>query len=172
MFDRVIGRRLGIRLFVLTIALAPLAACSMAGLGSSGANSLSVAEVTDVEAPNADAALYEARANFRNQNFGKSAAFYKRAVELAPKAVEAYVGLGASYDHLGRFDLSDRAYASVLQLGGGTAQYYNNVGYSQLLRGNLKEAAANFRKAQSLAPGNAVIANNLKLVARAASGRA
>ena len=94
-----------------------------------------------------DTALSAARDHFRNSDFGYSAALYKKVVELSPKNPEGYIGLGASYDRLGRFDLSDRVYASLFALSGGTAQYFNNVGYSYMLRGNLTSALTNFRKA-------------------------
>ena len=42
--------------------------------------------------------------------------------------------------------------------------YYNNVGYSHLLRGNLKEARSNFLKAYELAPNDPTVANNLELL--------
>ena len=71
-----------------------------------------------------------------------------------------------------RFDLSDRVYASLYKISGGTAQYYNNVGYSYMLRGNLTAALTNFRKAQKLDPDNAVIANNLQILANASWQRA
>jgi Flp pilus assembly protein TadD len=58
-------------------------------------------------------------------------------------------------------------YASLYKLSGGTAQYYNNLGYSYMLRGNLTQALANFRQAKSLAPDNAVVANNLAILANA-----
>ena len=117
-------------------------------------------------------ALSEAKAHFRNNDFGYSATLYKRAVELSPKDPQGYVGLGASYDRLGRFDLSDRVYASLYQISGGTAQYYNNLGYSYLLRGNLTLALTNFRKAKALAPDSVVVANNLQLLANSATSRA
>jgi Flp pilus assembly protein TadD len=128
-----------------------------------------VAEVNNIGSYTAESALLQARSHFRNNDFGHSAAFYKRVVELSPNNAEGYVGLGASYDRLRRFDLSDRVYASLFAISGGTAQYYNNLGYSQMLRGNLKDAMANFRKAKQLAPDNLVIANNMQLVAQAAS---
>ncbi len=149
-----------------------LSACSAAGLSSYGNNKLAVADIQNIGSYDSDHALAEARAHFRNNDFGHSAAFYKRVVELKPKDPEGYVGLGASYDRLRRFDLSDRVYASLFALSGGTVQYYNNLGYSYMLRGNLAEAHRNFRKAQSLDPGNVVVANNLQLLADAASGRA
>src|SRR5699024_4030322 len=95
---------------------------------------------------------------------GYSAAYYKKAVELSPKSAEGYVGLGASYDRLGRFDQSDRVYATLYAICGPTAQYYNNIGYSYMLRGNLTQALSSFRKARALDPGNPVIVNNIKML--------
>lgn len=155
-------------LAALAVAL-PLAGCSMAGLSTNGNSRLAVAELSNPGAYTSQSALFEARAHFRNNDFGHSAALYKRVVELSPNSAEGYVGLGASYDRLRRFDLSDRVYASLYAITGGTAQYYNNLGYSQLLRGNLKDAMVQFRKAQKLAPENLVIANNIQLVARASA---
>lgn len=162
-------RSLGFRMGAIALLVVPLAACSAAGLGTYGNNRLQVAELKNPGSYTADTALVEARGHFRNNDFGHSAALYKRVVELSPNSAEGYIGLGASYDRLRRFDLSDRVYASLFAISGGTAQYYNNVGYSQMLRGNLREAVGNFRKAQKLAPDNLVIANNLQLVARAAA---
>lgn len=157
-------------LFILTVTASALAGCSTGNFGGAsafGSSKLQVAEVSNIGSYTKDTALAEARGHFRNNNFGYSAAFYKRAVELSPKEPEGYIGLSASYDRLGRFDLSDRVYASLYALSGDTAQYYNNVGYSQMLRGNLAAAVKNFRKAESLDPGNPVVANNLQLLARA-----
>jgi Flp pilus assembly protein TadD len=146
-----------------------LTGCSgnVAGFGAFGANKLQVAEVSDIGTYTADTALTQARSHFRNNDFGYSAAFYKRVVELSPQDPQGYVGLSASYDRLGRFELSDRVYAALFELIGGTAQYYNNVGYSYMLRGNLASALTNFRKAQALEPGNVVVENNLQMLARA-----
>lgn len=151
---------------------AMLSGCSaggFAGASAFGSSKLAVAEISDIGSYTADSALAGAKAHFRNGNYGHSAALYKRAVELAPKRGEAYVGLGASYDQLGRFDLADRVYSSLYELSGGTAQYYNNLGYSNLLRGNLTAALSNFRKAQKLDPENLVVANNIRMLSDAAS---
>lgn len=161
---------------IIGVVLAlPLAGCSTADLGgfsSFGNNRTQVAELSDIGDYTADRALAEARTHFRNNDFGYSAALYRRVVELSPKDPEGYVGLGASYDRLGRFDLADRVYASLYSLSGGTAQYYNNVGYSYMLRGNLEAALTNLRKASKLDPGNAVVANNLQILADATRSRA
>lgn len=155
---------LGLGLMALALT-ATLGGCSsIAGKSSFGSNKLEVAELSNIGDYTADRALLEAKAHFRNNDFGHSAALYKRAVELSPNEVEAYVGLGASYDKLRRFDLSDRVYASLYKVGGGTAQYYNNVGYSNLLRGNLTAALKYFREAKKLAPDSQVIENNILLL--------
>jgi Flp pilus assembly protein TadD len=170
-FLKVLGRGL----FVMTMAALPLAGCTTAFLGGAstfGNNQMQVAELSNPGGYTADSALAEARTHFRNNDFGYSAALYKRVVELTPKDPEGYIGLGASYDQLGRFDLSDRVYASLFQLSGGTAQYYNNVGYSFMLRGNLPSALTNFRKAIKLDPNNLVVANNLQMIAKASGARA
>ena len=145
-----------------------LGGCSSIGSSAFGGNQLKVAEISNIGDYTADNALSEARAHFRNNDFGYSAALYKRVVELSPKDPQGYVGLGASYDRLRRFDQSDRVYASLYAISGGTAQYYNNVGYSYMLRGNLSAALTNFRKAQKLDPDNIVVANNLQMIADSA----
>lgn len=158
----------------LLLAAAPLAGCTSSSLGGAGASAfgssrLEVAELTNPGDYTAEGALREAKQHFRNNDFGYSAALYKRAVELSPRNAEAYVGLSASYDRLGRFDLSDRVYAALYDITGETAQYHNNVGYSYMLRGNLHQALASFRRAQAIDPDNLVIANNIQIIANAAA---
>lgn len=154
-------------LFAITLAVVPLAGCSTGNMSTYGGNPSQVASIPNIDALDASTALTQARGHFQNSDFGYSAALYKRVVELSPKNPEGYIGLGASYDRLRRFDLSDRVYASLFKLSGGTAQYYNNLGYSYMLRGDLANALANFKKAQRLDPDNVVVANNLKILAGA-----
>lgn len=166
-------RSFGFGVFALALVALPLSACSSAsgliGNSSFGNNKMQVAEIDGIGDYTADRALHEARGHFRNDDFGYSAALYKRAVELDPRNAEGYVGLGASYDRLGRFDLSDRVYASLYGIIGGTAQYYNNVGYSYMLRGNVSAALTNFKKARALDPENIVVANNIQILQNAAA---
>lgn len=157
-------------LAVLAVVALPLAGCSSTGMdafGAFGGGPLQSPDVPNVGSYTADRALSEARAHFRAADFGYSAALYKRYVELKPTDAEGYVGLAASYDQLRRFDLSDRVYAALYKLAGGTTQYYNNLGYSHLLRGDTATALADLRKASALDPNNLVIANNLKMLANA-----
>ncbi|MDC9822798.1 tetratricopeptide repeat protein [Devosia sp. ZB163] len=161
--------RVGLVAVTLVAGVSVLSACSTAGIGAFGQNKLEVAELSNIGDYTADRALGEAKAHFRNGNYGHSAALYKRAVELSPNDAQAYVGLGASYDRIGRFELADRVYASLYKMTGGTTQYYNNVGYSQMLRGNLSQALTNFQKAQALDPDNLVVANNIQILKDAAA---
>ena len=159
-------------LLAVAIAVLPLWGCSSANFGGSstfGNNRVAVADISNQGNFTSEGAMIQARNHFRNNNFGYSAAFYKRVAELSPQNPQGYVGLGASYDRLGRFDLSDRVYASLHRITGDTAQYFNNVGYSYMLRGNLRAALTNFRKAAALDPENMVISNNIQLLADAAA---
>lgn len=164
--------RWGLGLFAVAVLGLSLSGCSSSDYGNSsfGSANVEIAELKADAALTANSALVHARGHFRNNDFGHAAAYYKKAAELAPNSAEAYIGLGASYDRLGRFDLSDRVYTALLKLSGPTLQYYNNFGYSMLLRGNLRDALTNFRKAEKLDPGNIVVANNLQLLADAAAG--
>ena len=150
----------------------PLVGCSSTGMntfGAFGEGAPQVADVPNVAGYDAAHALIDARAHFLINDFGYSAALYKRYVELTQTDPEGYVGLAASYDRLRRFDLADRAYATLFRLTGGTVQYYNNLGYSQMLRGDTAAALANLRKANQLDPKNLTVANNLRMLANSAS---
>jgi len=132
--------------------------------GAFGDRKSGLADVANIEYYASDQALAEAKNHFRQGNYGHSATLYKKAAELEPKDAEAFLGLAASYDRLRRFDLADRAYRRLFELTGGTLQYYNNVGYSNLLRGNLVAARQNFLKAYEKDPKNIIVANNLELL--------
>ena len=105
-----------------------------------------------------------AKVNFRNGDYGLAERNYRKAVEVTPKDAEAWLGLAASYDRLRRFDLADKAFEKVLQLGYNNAVVLNNAGYSQLLRGDLKSARRFLLKAYELEPENPYIVNNIALL--------
>lgn len=121
--------------------------------------------VSDVDYYASDQAVAEAKTQFRSENYGNAGALFYKATRLAPNDGVAWLGLAASCDRIRRFDLSDRAYARAYRLLGQTPEYYNNVGYSYLLRGKLQEARTNFLKAYELAPKDPTVNNNLKLLA-------
>ena len=111
-----------------------------------------------------DTPLRAAKVAFKNSDFGLAETNYRKAVELTPNDVEAWLGLAATYDHLRRFDLADPAYEKVLQLGSRNAIVLNNAGYSKLLRGDLKGARIFLLKAFELQPENPYIINNIALL--------
>ena len=105
-----------------------------------------------------------AKRHFRQANYGLAEKNFRKAVELRPSDAEAWLGLAASYDHLGLFSRSDRAYKQVIKLVGPKPAVLNNQGYSQLLRGNKKQARKLFNRAARLDPQNAKIKGNLALL--------
>jgi Flp pilus assembly protein TadD len=121
--------------------------------------------IPEVEYYASDQAVAEAKNQFRQENYGNAGALFYKAVRLAPNDGEAWLGLAASSDRIRRFDLADTAYRKAYTLIGTTPAYFNNVGYSYLLRGNLVEARRNFLKAYELAPNDPTVANNLQLLA-------
>lgn len=83
---------------------------------------------------------------FYEGNFGAAQQSFQSAVEAAPNDPTAWVGLAASYDRLGRFDLADQAYAAAAKLVGDTPSLLNNEGYSYMLRGDIEAARARSRR--------------------------
>jgi Flp pilus assembly protein TadD len=102
--------------------------------------------------------------HFNRGHFGIAAKYFEDAVARTPEDVTAWVGLAASYDRIGRFDLADRAYGQAIKLKGETVQILNNEGYSYMLRGQLVTARRKFLKAYELEPQNPTVLNNLKLL--------
>ena len=113
-----------------------------------------------------DSYIRQAKVSFHNSDYGLAEVNFRKAVELEPKDVEAWLGLAATYDELRRFDLADSAYMKVLALMPTNAIAYNNAGYSHLLRGDLKKARELLTKAAELDPNNPLIANNVVLLGK------
>jgi len=102
--------------------------------------------------------------HFRRGEYGLAERHFRDAVEKNARDVPAWIGLAASYDRLARFDMADRAYGIATGLAGETTQILNNVGYSYMLRGNLKAARIKLQKALKQDPGNPTVLNNVKLL--------
>lgn len=156
-----------IRLLACLGMAAFASACTTAdgGLPSSFGNSLPRIELPATVKPYPDSeVLAVAKENFAKGNYGHAARYYERAVEVMPHDGEAWLGLAASYDRVRRFDLADRAYRNAALYVGGRPEYFNNVGYSYLLRGDVQKARFNFQKALELDPNNPTLLNNLELL--------
>jgi len=111
------------------------------------------------------------KTQFRANNFGLAEQHFRKAVEAGPRDLEAWVGLAASYDRLRRFDLADRAYDQALRIAGRTPEVLNNLGYSYLLRGDIKRARKTFIEAQAKDPKNPYIKANLDLLEESVHSR-
>ncbi len=105
-----------------------------------------------------------AKVHYRQGDYGLAEQNYRKAVEVTPRDTEAWLGLAAAYDELRRFDLADKAYAQAAKLGSNNPIILNNIGYSQMLRGNIPAARKLLLKAHELDPENPYIANNLTLL--------
>ena len=101
---------------------------------------------------------------FNRGDYGTAERHFRDAVEKSPEDVMAWIGLAASYDRIGRFDLADKAYSTAIGLAGETPQILNNVGYSLMLRGDLVRARAKFMLAIEREPGNPTVLNNIELL--------
>jgi tetratricopeptide (TPR) repeat protein len=112
--------------------------------------------------PNDDLNL--GKKHFRAANFGLAERYFRRAVELHPRSLEAWVGLAASYDRLRRYDLADRAYDQATKISGPTAELLNNWGYSYMLRGDYRRARETLMQALAQDPANPYVKNNLELL--------
>jgi len=154
-------------LTLLLAGVATLAGCqssSLEDMSAFGDSAQTVADDSAVAFYKDDELITTGKLQFREKNYGKSYAIYKRAVAVFPQDPAAWLGFAASSDMIGRFDTSDRAYAQLAKMIGNTPVYYNNIGYSQLLRGDLPKARRYFLKAYELDPANETTARNLELM--------
>lgn len=113
-----------------------------------------------------DAELTAGKAQFRRANYGLAEQHFRKAVELNAQNPEAWMGLAAAYDQLGRFDFADRAYEQLLKIAGRKPEIVNNMGYSYYLRGDLKKARKLLDEARRSMADTTVVDANLKLVAK------
>jgi len=142
-----------------------LSGCNQAGLTPTPVpNAVAGQNPSDVKYYRSDEPVRLGVQRFYEGNFGLSQQYFQDAVEKTPKDPTAWVGLAASYDRLGRFDLADRAYGAAVKLTGDTPSLLNNEGYSYMLRGDLRKASALLDKALKLDPANQTTLNNRKLL--------
>lgn len=113
--------------------------------------------------------LATGKAYFRAANYGMAEKYFRRAVERHPTDAEAWLDLAASYDHLKRFDLADRAYGQAIRLAGDKIEILNNQGYSYMLRGDNARALQKLNEARRRDPGNRYVLSNLQLLQESAA---
>ncbi|MET3521727.1 tetratricopeptide repeat protein [Mesorhizobium abyssinicae] len=149
----------------------PTAAAALAAVlmitGCTTNNAVDTTKTTAIQPTSEDvnaSDLAEGKAQFREANYGLAEKHFRKAVELKADNAEAWMGLAASYDELGRFDFADRAYDQLLKVAGRKPQIVNNMGYSQLLRGNKKKARVLLLEAKAHMADQTVVDANLELL--------
>ena len=150
--------------FSTTGMAAILAALMAGGCTTQGLDKTATTSIQQVPADISAADLTAGKANFREANYGLAEQHFRKAVELRGDNSEAWMGLAASYDQLGRFDFADRAYDQLLKVAGRRPEILNNMGYSQLLRGNDREARKLLMEARAGIADKAVVDANLALL--------
>ena len=143
-----------------------LAALMVGGCTTQGVDKTATEAIAPVPADVSAADLSAGKAQFREANYGLAERHFRKAVELRADNSEAWMGLAASYDQLGRFDFADRAYDQLLKVAGRRPEVLNNMGYSQLLRGNRKKARQLLNEAKNGMADPAVVNANLALLAK------
>jgi Flp pilus assembly protein TadD len=162
-----------VRLVIGTIA-ACVSTCAISGCVLDGtaaspepmvpAITPTIQDPNDIKFLRSDESRKLALEHFNRGDYGVAERYFRDAVEKAPMDGTAWVGLAATYDRIGRFDLADRAYKSAIRLNGETTEILNNLGYSYMLRGQFATARRYMMKAYAREPDNPTIANNLQLL--------
>lgn len=159
------GRGMRYGLFIMTAAM--VAAISVTGCTTTPVDATKTTAIDAGAGSVAVSDLGMGKAQFRDGNYGLAEKHFRKAVELQADNAEAWMGLAASYDQLGRFDFADRAYDQLLKVAGRKPQIVNNMGYSQLLRGNKKKARALFLEARKAMTDTTVVDANMALLNKA-----
>lgn len=155
-------RQISFAACAVVIAAGLLAGCTTAKVDTTETTAIGAA-TGDISAKD----LQLGKTQFREANYGLAEKHFRKAVELRADNSEAWMGLAASYDQLGRFDFADRAYEQLLKLTGRQPQVVNNLGYSQLLRGNKKKAKALLLEAKKGLVDPTIVDANLELLKKA-----
>ena len=141
-----------------------IAGILLGGCTTSGLDKTATRSITPVTQDISGSDLAAGKAQFREANYGLAEKHFRKAVELRADNSEAWMGLAASYDQLGRFDFADRAYDQLLRVAGRKPQIVNNMGYSQLLRGDKKKARTLLLEAKNGMADATVVDANLALL--------
>jgi Flp pilus assembly protein TadD len=86
---------------------------------------------------------------------------FEKVVAVSPDHVEAYNGMGVSWDRLGDFARAAACYEKALQINPSLDYVHNNLGYSYLLQGNAAAAVAALNRATAINDRKNRIHNNL-----------
>ena len=147
-----------LKAFAAVLAVMFVSGCQTSNLDHT--NTRAIAPSKDIS----ESDLKAGKVQFLDANYGLAEKHFRKAVELRADNAEAWMGLAAAYDQLGRFDFADRAYEQLLNVAGRKPQIVNNMGYSQLLRGDKKKAAKLLKEAKTALGNDPVVAANMALL--------
>lgn len=143
------------------------AALALSGCTKNAIDGLETTAIRPIAQDISQSDLALGKMQFRDANYGLAEKHFRKAVELRAANAEAWMGLAASYDQLRRFDFADRAYDQLLKVAGRKPEIVNNMGYSQLLRGNNKKARELLNEARKHMSDTTVVDANLALLNKA-----
>ncbi len=152
--------------FRIAVGAALLFSVGLAGCTTAGIDTTETTAIAANPARPGEADLAAGKAQFRQANYGLAEQHFRKAIELHADNAEAWMGLAAAYDQLGRFDFADRAYDQLVKVAGRKPEIVNNMGYSQYLRGNKKKARQLLDEARRGMADTTLVDANLKLVAK------
>lgn len=144
--------------------VAVIAAALLGGCTTGGVDKIETTSIAPAAQDISERDLVAGKTQFREANYGLAEKHFRKAVELRADNSEAWMGLAASYDQLGRFDFADRAYDQLLKVAGRKPRIVNNMGYSQLLRGDRAKARTLFLEAKNGMADTTVVDANLALL--------
>lgn len=110
-----------------------------------------------------------ARQRFVDKNYPAALLYYEEALKLYPDNEKLLLAYAASADMSGKFSLSEKAYRQYARYFGKNFHYFNNYGYSMILRGDYQKAQKYLIEASRLYPSSIVVRNNLTLLNRVQS---
>lgn len=91
---------------------------------------------------------------YANGLYGMALKNFRIALVRDPKSIDKLNAVAATYDKLGRFDLSERYYARALAVDPKSVLTLNNVGYSFLIQKDYVSARYYLEQAATVAAGN------------------
>ena len=117
-----------------------------------------------VPAVEKDKILSVAKNKYIEKNYPEAMLYYEDATKLFPDDGEVLLAYAASADMSGKFQLADQAYRQYAKKFGVDFYYYNNAGYSMILRGNYKSARKYLLEAVKIEPSSTTVRNNITLL--------
>ena len=96
--------------------------------------------------------------------YEKAVEHFKKSLSIDINYAAAHDGLGITYDLLAKGDLAIACYKKAISLNPARAGFYNNIGFSELIKGHFEEAENNFLAGIALDPDFVKAQRNLAIL--------